>query len=337
MSVAWTSKVLGGLIGGMVGGPVGAGIGVALGHYLGDARLPLQVQQLHYQHHAFTASGPAMLLTPEWMARGLEGVDCGVTLSWPGFSQTEVVIPDAAEEVCHLPLFFVPYAHAPEGARVSVTVTLRAPGARTDRASFDVPLPSPVRRLGLSGPSRTVMALVACARAGGRRLERVDIRFIRDSFTDAHPLDEDGVQWLKAWLRELDLAEAERLSAPKVAERLRPHLDRQGAAAVLLWLYQGTREAWPGPAAMNFVEELGQHLGVSAEDAAAIGRDLERPLHHRVEALTELGLGPTATRDEAHAAWLKLVQRHHPDRADDPAAATRKVARLNAAWNLLKG
>lgn len=46
----------------------------------------------------------------------------------------------------------------------------------------------------------------------------------------------------------------------------------------------------------------------------------------------------TASHDEIHAAWKRLVAQYHPDRHDDHPLrklAEEKVAELNAAWAVL--
>ena len=74
----WSGKLVGGLIGGMLGGPVGAGLGASVGHVLRDGNRPLELLRLDWQHHAFRASGPGMVLTPAWGARGLAGEEVRV-------------------------------------------------------------------------------------------------------------------------------------------------------------------------------------------------------------------------------------------------------------------
>ena len=45
-----------------------------------------------------------------------------------------------------------------------------------------------------------------------------------------------------------------------------------------------------------------------------------------------LGIGPDASREEAHVAYRRQAKRRHPDRAGDTAEAARRMAELNAAY-----
>ncbi len=61
------------------------------------------------------------------------------------------------------------------------------------------------------------------------------------------------------------------------------------------------------------------------------------------EAYAELGISRRATDEEARAVWLRLVRENHPDRLasrgvppDFIAAATDRMARVNAAWDQIK-
>ena len=53
----------------------------------------------------------------------------------------------------------------------------------------------------------------------------------------------------------------------------------------------------------------------------------------RAQALRELGLTEGARSTEIHAAWMKLIKRHHPDRGGSHA----KAARINQAKDMLEG
>lgn len=343
--MAWSGKVLGGLFGGMVGGPLGMGVGVALGHYLADSAGAQEargrgawVQRLEWRHHAFGESGPGVLLTPVWLARGLKGKGVSVTVSTPDYRHKVVIEPEHPAEECHLPEVLLPYAFVGDALTVTVRVDAGADGH--DEARFEVPLPSAVRRLGLSGPGRVVMALVATARAGGRALTREDVRFIRERFEAAHPLDDDGRAWLKAWMRTLRDADLPRLSADKVAARLAPHVDGESAGRVLTWLMHGARGVWPGEAQVAFIEALGAGLGLPPEEVSALWQRVDRPVDPdaRREALATLGLEPDAPPEAVREAWRRLVRLHHPDRARTPDAAARattRTAELNAAYDLL--
>ncbi|MDP2312374.1 MAG: DnaJ domain-containing protein [Pseudomonadota bacterium] len=339
--MAWSGKVLGGVLGAMVGGPLGAGVGAAIGHYLADGEgaergRELVVLRLQWRHHAFGPSGPGVRVTPVWRARRHRGRDVEVTVEGGRIRTAATVVPDEDDELCELPEFLLPYAAFAGTVRVRVESTR----TRADVADFDVALPSPVRRLGSSGPARVVMALVAAARAGGRALEKDDVRFIRESFTAAHPLDADGLEWLRAWLRELRDAEVERLAPEKVAARLARHVEGDAVDEVVLWTMRGTRDVWPGGAAQAWVAGFAGALGLDAGGIAALWRELDADTDEDARAAARIQLGVTADTppEEVRAAWLRLVQTWHPDRAQgDPTEATRRVAQINAAWRVLRG
>jgi DnaJ-domain-containing protein 1 len=181
------------------------------------------------------------------------------------------------------------------------------------------------------------MALVACARAGGRPLGKDDVRFVRETFSTAYPLDEDGLAWLRTWMRTLRDADVERISAEKVAERLRRHVDDEQVDRVLLWLMRGTREAWPGGAQAAWVADLGARLGADATRIAALWTELEAPDDDaaRIRAYATLGLSPGANSEAIRDAWRKLAHAWHPDRARS-ADAHRRMAEINAAYRLLR-
>ncbi len=344
--MGWTGKVLGGLFGGIVGGPVGMAAGAALGHWFADSddaepagERPLELDRLDWQHHAFRPTGPGMVLVPVWTARGLDGTDVQVRVRVLGTTWRATVTVEADPETCALPEVFVPYASLGEVEGGSVIVEVRLAGADgvADRARYPVALPTPVRRLGGSGPARVVMALVACARAGGRTLTRDDVRFIRTRFEEAYPLEEAGSVWLRAWLRELRAADLDRLTPEKVAERLGRHVDTAGAEGVVEWLLAGARACWPGDGPEAYAEALAAALGV---DSA--------PIRSRVEAsaieLTRggaagvLGVAVDADAETVRAAWKRLVQAAHPDvNPGDSEGANRRTARLNRAYQVMKG
>lgn len=340
--MAWSGKLLGGLIGGMVGGPVGAAAGAAAGHLALDGApvAPLQLVRLDWTHHAFTAQGPCMKLAPVWRARGFADRDVDVTLDLGVRSWAHVVEVERRDEVVALPEILVPYGLLAGMDTLEVKVRIAA-GDDADAAAFDVDLPSPVRQLGLSGPARLVMALVACARAGGRALTREDVRFVRETFCAAWPLDAVGEQWLREWLKELVAASETRLSADKVADRVAPHLGGD-AGELLLWLMRGARTSWPGPASEAWVDAFAEGLGVDGDDLSALWEEVDGDATEaeRRRALTTLGLQADATTEMAQAAWRTLVRVHHPDRARSPEAlaeATRRTAQINAAWQVLRG
>lgn len=339
-----SGTALGGLLGGLVGGPVGAGVGAAVGHYLGDARRPpraLELVQLRWAHHAFGPSGPGVVLTPVWRARGLVDADVTVRVDAGTLCQTAVVAPEHPVEEVAAPEWLVPYACFAAGEDAEVTVTLRAaPAGReaVDRDTFVVPMPRAARRLGNSGPGRVVMAMVACGRAGGRALTADDLDYLRLRVGHGHPLDADGARWLDAWLQELLAAEGARLAADRVAERLATHVDAEAAARVLLWLMHATRACGWGDAAERYVAALAGGLGVDGR-LAALWRQVasERDPVARVRAARVLGVQPGTPLEDARRAYRALVQQWHPDRAPSPEAVavhTARTAAITAAWRI---
>lgn len=99
-----------------------------------------------------------------------------------------------------------------------------------------------------------------------------------------------------------------------------------------------------------FYAWLGAWLGgllsrrLSRRPAARATRPARPAETPRTRALRTLGLPPTATREQAHAAYRTLARKHHPDTlraagadAETVARATKTMARLNAAWDVLKG
>jgi hypothetical protein len=347
--LAWSGKLLGGLVGGMVGGPVGAGVGAAIGHYLADGEGAAQagdlvVVRLEWRHHVFGPSGPCARLVPVWRARRHAGKDVEVRVRAGEARERAVVAIEEPDELCALPAFTLPYAlldPSDDADATSVRVTLSGPGGRDD-ATFDLPLPNRVKRMGLSGPARLVMALVACARAGERPLTRDDLRFVRETFCAAHPLDEHGIAWLRAWLRELREAAPERLGAEKVAARVQPHLPSGEATDLLMWLMRGARTTWPGGPQEAWIARFAEALGVDALRVSQLWEQLDgaSDVDERARAAAVLGVSADAPPERIRAAWLQLVQQHHPDRArnaDEQAEATRRTAELNAAWQVLRG
>lgn len=322
----WSGKLFGGLIGGMLGGPVGAGLGASVGHVLGDHPRPLDLLRLDWQHHVFRASGPGMVLTPAWVARGLAGEEVRVRVRVLDLVHRATVTPETDDENGAAPEVFVAYADL-DGAFVDAFVRVAAPPGRSDEGRFRVPLPNDVRGLGGSGPARTVMALVACARAGGRTLVAADARFIRTTFQEGFKLNEAGVAWLRTWIRELRSADIDRLSAGKVASRLNGHLDPEGRARLITWLWRGVAEAWPGEAQRDYLAALAAELG------SPPGGD-----DSRLNAWATLGVPPGTSGEALREAWLRLVQAWHPDLAatpDDALTRNRRLAEVNAAYRCL--
>lgn len=329
--MAWSGKLVGGLIGGMLGGPLGAGLGATVGHVLGDGGRALELHRLDWQQHGFGESGPGLVLAPVWTARGLVGVDVKVRVRAGEFSHRSTVTPDDAVEACAMPRVFVPYGRLPQAEHVEVTLSLKTSAGHEDEARFRLRTPNAVRRLGGSGPARAVMALVGCARAGGRTFTRNDHAFVRSTFIEGLALDEDGLLWLREWLHELASADAQRLSADKVARRLSPHLDAEGSARLLGWLWRGVGDAWPGDAQSAWVVELAAALG------APVGQAMPTA-DARAEAWATLGVAPGTTGEPLRAAWLQLIQRWHPDRArtpEDVIVCNRRMAEVNAAYRSL--
>lgn len=331
--MAWSGKLVGGLIGGMLGGPLGAGLGATVGHVFGDGGRALELHRLDWQQHAFRGCGPGMIVAPVFTARGLAEADVRVTISAGELRERATVCPEASPETVALPRVFIPYSALPDRVFVTVTVKVSAGSGRSDEASFRVRTPNAVRRLGGSGPARAVMALVAAARAAGELSPEAE-RFVRESFAEGLALDAEGRAWLDAWLRELRTAERARLSAARVAARLEPHLDAEGRAGLLEWLWRGAGEAWPQAASLAFIEALADALGASAARPPAAVVDAQR------EARATLGVAAEADAEAVRAAWRALVQRWHPDLARSPAEAVvrnRRLAEVNAAYRLLRG
>ncbi len=329
--MAWSGKLVGGLIGGMLGGPLGAGLGATVGHVLGDAGRALELHRLDWQQHGFAESGPGLMLTPVWTARGLVGVDVKVRVRAGEFTHRSTVTPEEPVEACALPRVFVPYARLPEQEHVLVELSVKTTAGHGDEAQFRLRTPNAVRRLGGSGPARAVMALVGSARAGGRAFTRDDRAFIGTSFSEGLALDEDGLLWLREWIHELASADGKRLSAAKVARRLDPHLDGEGRARLMGWLWRGVGDAWPGEAQSAWVVELAAALGTPTGEAVPTA-------DARAEAWATLGVPPGTTGEPLRAAWLQLIHRWHPDRArtpEDVIVCNRRMAEVNAAYRLL--
>lgn len=344
--VSWSGKALGGLFGALVGGPVGAGVGAAVGHYLGDAARPpqpLELTQLRWAHHAFSASGPGVLLTPVWRSRGLQDVDVTVRMDAGSLCQTSVIVPEHAAEDVADPAWLVPYTAFEPGEVAEITVTLRAATVRggrepMDKDRFQIPMPRGVRRLGNSGPGRVVMALVACARAGGRELTADDIDYIRVRFVEGYPLDARGLEWLAAWTQELATAEFSRLAPDAVATRLATHVDAAAAERVLTWLMHGARASWPSEAAERFIAGLARSLGID-DRLDALWRQVaaEPDPVALARAADVLGFAVGTSPEDAKRAYRALMQRWHPDRARTPEEAsvfTERTVRINAAWQV---
>jgi DnaJ-domain-containing protein 1 len=256
-----------------------------------------------------------------------------VTLSAGAWSATAVVEPEFPSEECHLPELHLPYATL-AGASAAIAVRIEA-GDALDLATFELPLPNPVRRLGSSGPGRVVMAMVAAARAGGRPLDREDIRFVRERFEREHPLSDAGEAWLRAWIQTLRDADPSRLSPEAVARRLAPHVDAGIAQRIVCWLWQGEPRGWN----TAWIRALAVGLGLPPERVeelrSLIGDDAPE---RRREALAMLGLEEGAAPEEIRTAWRRMVRLNHPDRARDEEArlrATRRTSELNAAYDHL--
>jgi len=343
--VPWTGKLLGGLFGGLVGGPLGMAAGAALGHWVADGETPtddpdgpLVLDRLACQHHVFRPDGPGLLVTPEWEARGLDGEVVAVRVRLGGRAWKADVEVEADPERCALPEVFIPYRHVEAAAeQVLVEVRLQAGRVTLTRRSV-VSVPTPVRRLGGSGPARVVMALFACARAGDRAITREDVRFVRARFEEAYPLDDEGRVWLRAWMRELRDAALPRLAADKVAARLARHVEGADAADVVRWVMHGARAAWPGEPQEAWIADFAAALGVGEVDALWAEVDANPAEPSRVAAAAVLGVSVDADAETLRAAWRHLVGVNHPDRhPGDEAGATRRTARINRAYAVLRG
>ncbi|MSP54413.1 MAG: J domain-containing protein [Myxococcales bacterium] len=345
--MSWSGKALGGLFGALVGGPIGAGVGAAVGHYLGDAgaspddrpRNPLEVLRLNWVHHVFRAAGPGVEIAPVWVARGLRDRDVTVRMDAADRCEAAVATPEHALEEIEAPIWFIPYSWFgdDEEQATEVVVTLRAGSHDAlDRGRFTIPMPRRVRRLGNSGPGRVVMALVACARAGGRVLSVEDREWIRLRFEDGHPLDSSGRLWLGGWMDELSAADVGRLTPAKVGERLATRVDVQAGERIVMWLMHGARAVWPGWAAEQFIGELASTLGLAARLEGLWAQVAREPDPVALlKAVATLGIAAGTPPDEARRAYRALLMRWHPDRARTPADAegfTRQSAAINAAW-----
>lgn len=82
-------------------------------------------------------------------------------------------------------------------------------------------------------------------------------------------------------------------------------------------------------------------LGAGAWDRAEGGRS--RPAMAENDAYVVLGVTIDASNEDVRAAWRALVRTHHPDalaaRNASPQeidAAVKKIARINAAWDVIK-
>jgi len=63
-------------------------------------------------------------------------------------------------------------------------------------------------------------------------------------------------------------------------------------------------------------------------------RSLHRLSGHVVDHYKTLGIVRTASRDQARAAYLRLVKEHHPDRSSE-ANATERFRHIRDAWEIL--
>ncbi|HNH50410.1 MAG TPA: J domain-containing protein, partial [Myxococcota bacterium] len=198
-------------------------------------------------------------------------------------------------------------------------------------ADFSLELPAGLRRLGSTGQGRMVMALLASARAGGRPLQQEDVRYIRSRCTESWKLDDDGVSWLRSWLKALREVEEDRLSPEKVAERVGLSTELPDQELLLGWLVEGGENHWKSAAARRWVESFAAALGLEVPWSGAFvaPRSVAR-------AAQILGIPEDSPLEEARLAWRRLVQENHPDRAADPELATRRTAQINAAWTLLR-
>ena len=180
---------------------------------------------------------------------------------------------------------------------------------------------------------------MAAARAGGRTFTKEDSNFIRTTFLASQRLDEDGVRWLGSWIGELCVADPVRLSPDRVARRLQAHVAEMEVDALLLWLMRGAAEVWVAEASAAWVDALATAMGVDPAHRSGLWAESEGkvPTLQRLAALKTLGLRDGASQAAIRAAWLTMAHRYLPDRADgDVVEATRVMARVNAAYALLK-
>ena len=84
-------------------------------------------------------------------------------------------------------------------------------------------------------------------------------------------------------------------------------------------------------------------LGQAAWERASSGAARRPPPPDGEEPYEVLGVAPSATGAEIHAAWKRLMRENHPDSlasrgvpAEFIARASEKVARINAAWDRVK-
>ena len=273
-----------------------------------------------------------MVLTPVWEARGLAGVDCDVRISVPGERQKEVVVPEHPKERCEIPPFFFRYALFDGLEKATAKVQIAAPNLEPIFADFALELPAGLRRLGSTGQGRMVMALLASARAGGRTLQQEDVRYIRSLCTEAWQMEEEGISWLRSWLKSLREVEEDRLSPDKVAERVGLSTELPDQELLLGWLVEGGEKHWATRAARQWVDSFAAALGLEAPWSGAYVAP-----RSAARAAQILGISENAPLEEVRLVWRRLVQENHPDRAADPELATRRTAQINAAWTLLRG
>ena len=92
----------------------------------------------------------------------------------------------------------------------------------------------------------------------------------------------------------------------------------------------------------SFAASLGRECSGFRRRARGGAADAPRPDGELARAYETLGLGPGATKAQAKRAYRKLAKECHPDARRARGAgereiqeATDRMARLNAAWNLI--
>lgn len=95
----------------------------------------------------------------------------------------------------------------------------------------------------------------------------------------------------------------------------------------------------------RMLREIHRILGLApaAWDRAALGQTPPRPGADEPDPYEVLGVARDSPPEAVRAAWLQLMRENHPDKLaaqgvppEFIAAATEKVARINAAWDHIK-
>ncbi|WP_428488469.1 TerB family tellurite resistance protein [Rhodopila sp.] len=95
----------------------------------------------------------------------------------------------------------------------------------------------------------------------------------------------------------------------------------------------------------DFLRRVHRRLGLdqAAWDRAFGGTSRQSPATPEDDPYQQLGLSRSASGEELHATWKRLMRENHPDTLaargvpqDFVARASDKVARINAAWDRIK-